>query len=243
MSMNVKKQGGGKSDKYGDTPPLESGSYHARTVQIIGYGLQPQNAWKGQDKPPAKEVGITYELADEFMLDKDGNEMEDDPRWVSERIPLRSLDSDRAHSTKRYYALDPKEEFDGDFTKLGDIPCVVTIVQNPGKDKQGNDKIYENVASVSAMRDKDKKKAPALKKPVRVFNPYDPDMEIFLSLPDWVQDKIKGALDHDPALFKKAEAKLSSSDDGEEEISDEVEATSVNEEGPSEEDTDDGDNW
>lgn len=243
MSMNAKKMGGGKSNDYGDTPPLESGSYPARTAQVIGMGVQPQRPWEGQEKPPAMEVMITYEFADEFMLDKEGNELEDRPRWLSETLPLRSLDSDRANSTKRYYALDPTEEFEGDFTKLIDIPCMVTVVQNRGKSRKGEEKIYENIASVSTMRDKDKKKAVDLKNPPKVFNPYEPDMEIFKSLPDWIQEKIKGAIDHDPVLFKKAEAKLPSNDDGESEVPEDIEAESVNEEGPSEEDTDDGDDW
>jgi hypothetical protein len=192
MSMNVKKM---KSESKFERPdPLDPGTYPVNLVQIIGLGLQAQRPFKGEEKPPKQEVYLTYESHDEFMLDEDGNEDEDKPRWLSESIPLNPLDSDLAKSTKRYMALDPDLEHDGDFLALGGTPCLMTVSANPSK--KDPDVIYNNVVSVQTMRAKDAAKAPAPKNPVKTFDMYNPDIDVFLSLPTWLQDKIKEGLDY-----------------------------------------------
>lgn len=136
MSMNVKKlktEGGGNFKR---PPALEAGAYWARVVQIIGLGLQKQRPFKGEEKDPKMELMITYELADEFMLDDDGNELEDKPRWISETITLNSLEVDLAKSTKRYYALDPQVEHDGDFVKLIGSPCNIVLTHSQARRTQ-----------------------------------------------------------------------------------------------------------
>lgn len=192
MSLNAKtvpKAGGGNKQ-----PILDIGTYPARVVRIIDLGLQPQRPFKGKDKPPAHEVNISYELLDAFMVDEDGNEQEDKPRWIHETFPLHNLSADLAKSTKRYMALDPNMDFDGDFTKLIGIPCNVTVVHGQGKGQNAG-KIYENIGGVSAMRDKDAKRAPELVNEGQVFTLDDPDMEVFNGFPQWLQDKIKSNLE------------------------------------------------
>lgn len=198
MSLNAKtvpKGGGGNKQ-----PLLDIGTYPARVVRIIDLGLQPQRPFKGKDKPPAHEVQMTYELLDAFMVDEDGKEQEDKPRWVHETFPLHNLSADLAKSTKRYMALDPDMDFDGDFTKLIGIPCNVTIVHGQGKGANAG-KTYENIGSVTAMREKDAKRAPELVNEGQVFTLDDPDMEVFGGLPDWLQDKIKGNLEFGGSLL------------------------------------------
>lgn len=171
-------------------PELEPGVYPARVVQILDFGLQPQRPYKGQEKAPAYMISITYELVDVFMVDEDGNEIEDKPRWVSETFPIYSLDADKAKSTLRYKALDPQEVYEGDFSKLLDTPCNVSIVIN----KQG-DKVYTNVANVAAMRPRDAAKCPELQNEPRFFDLDEPDLEVFNSLPDWIKEKISTNLE------------------------------------------------
>ena len=174
---------------------LEPGTYPARLVQVIDLGTQEQRPFKGEQKPPVQEIMVTYELADEFIKDEDGNLLEDKPRWISERFPLHNLASDLAKSTKRYYALDPDCEEDGDWTKLTGRPVMITIVNEAGKGKNEG-KVYENIASTSSMRKKEVEKLPALKNPAKVFNQEDVDTaEIMLTLPQWIQDTIKKGLD------------------------------------------------
>jgi hypothetical protein len=189
MALNANNIGNGGGSKVAQ-PDIEAGVYPARIVQVLDLGLQPQRAYQGKDKPPANEVMITYELVDTFLVDEDGNELEDKPRWVSETFPLNPLYADKAKSTQRYKAVDPNENFGGDFSLLVDSPVNVTIVLN-----QKGDKTYTNVAGIAGMRPRDAQKCPELKNPTKVFDLSAPDMEVFNSLPQWVQDKIKGNLE------------------------------------------------
>lgn len=192
MALNAKtaagSNGGGKKVAQ---PNMEPGTYPVRLVQIIDFGLQPQRAYKGEDKAPAQEVGLTYEFVDCFLVDEEGNELEDKPRWVSEIIPLRNLKADLATSTKRIKALDPDNVHDGDLTQMVGCPANATITVNESKGK-----VYTNIAGLTPMRPKDAAKCPELKNPTKVFDLSDPDLEVFNSFPDWIKDKIKGNLNY-----------------------------------------------
>lgn len=187
MGLNAKKAAGG-SDRVAQEV-LEPGVYPARLVQLIDLGVQPQRPFQGKDKPPAQEIMITYEFTDEFMKDEDGNEIEDKPRWYSETFPLFNLKAERAKSTQRYNALDPEGLCGGDFTALAGIPCNVTLVHNV---KDGT--VYANVANVGAMRPRDAAKCPELVNKSKVFDLDAPDISLFSSLPEWVQEKIRNNL-------------------------------------------------
>lgn len=178
---------------------MEAGTYPARVVQVIDFGVQGQRAFKGEAKPPAQTIYMTYEFLDEFCKDESGEDVDDKPRWLSEQFPLYSLEADLAKSTKRYYALDPDENFGGDFTLLAGAPCMVTINQYESKGETKN-----GVSSVTAMRPKEAAKAPELVNPAKVFVIDAPDLEIFKSLPDWMQEKIKESLEHKGSALDEA---------------------------------------
>lgn len=201
MSLNARKI---KSQPTGpQQEPIDAGSYPARVVQILDLGVQPQRPFQGEEKPPAHEIMLTYEFLDEFCKDENGEDIEDKPRWLSETFPLRSLDADLAKSTKRYKALDAKEVHGGDFTMLIDTPCTVTVVCNAGKGKNA-DKVYNNIQAVSAMRPRDAANAPELTNPPKVFVLDEPDLEVFKSLPQWLQDKIKENLEFEGSALQEA---------------------------------------
>ena len=181
---------------------IDPGAYDARLVGLLILGIQKQRPYKGQDKPPVLEMSATYELLDEYMLDEDGNDIEDKPCWLSETFPFYSLDVDRAVSTKRYYALDPKDEKDGDWVELLGTPCTVSVVH--GENKKDKDKPYVNISNVSAMNPKKAAKAPDLVNETRVFDFYEPDMEVFWKLPKWIQDKMKDAVDFEGSALEQA---------------------------------------
>lgn len=242
MGLNVKKMS--SANRGPQQEPIEPGTYPARVVQVVDLGLQPQRPYKGEAKKPAHEVMITYELLDEFCLDEDGEEDREKPRWLSETFPLNPLTSDLAKSTKRYKALDPDENFDGDFTQLVELPCMVTVIQNAGKGDNAG-KVYVNVAGVSAMRPKEAARAAGLVNPPKVFILDEPDTTILGSLPDWLQDKIKGNLN-----FKgsKLEAALEGLDEEEEEEAPKPapkakKAAKAAPEPAEEEEADDGEPW
>lgn len=188
MSLNARKQNNGGNRIQQEA--IEPGVYPSRLVQLIDLGLQTQRAFAGKEKPPVQEIMLTYELVDEFMKDEDGNDVEDKPRWVSETLPFYGLFADKAKSTQRYYAFDPKEEFEGDFPRAVGMPINITLVQN-----QVGDKTYTNVANIAAMRPKDAAACPELKNPTSVFSLDAPDMEIYAKFPEWIQKKIVSNLE------------------------------------------------
>lgn len=196
--LNGKKVPSNNSNRV-QQEPLDPGSYPARVVQVIDLGVQPQRPYKGEEKAPAHEIMMTYECLDEFCVDEEGEELEDKPRWLSETFPFRSLQAELAKSTKRYYALDPDDNHDGDFTALIETPCVITVVNN-----ESNGKMYNNIGNVSAMRAKDAQKASELKNEPKMFVLDEPDMDVFLSLPTWLQDKIKGNLEFEGSALQDA---------------------------------------
>lgn len=186
MPLNASKV---KSTARKDRPaPLDAGTYPVRVVQVLDVGLQKQRPYKGEDKEPAYEIWVTYEFLDEFLLDEEGNEDTTKPRWLSENFVVYSLDSDLAKSTKRYFALDPDKEHGGDWASLIGAPGMLTIVQNP--DKKDPSIVYNNITGLSSMRKKEADKAPELVNTGKVFDMDNPDMDVFWSLPKFMQAKM-----------------------------------------------------
>lgn len=179
--------------------PIEAGTYPVRIVQVIDLGVQKQNPYQGKEKPPIQMIGLTYEFVDEFCLDEDGNEDLEKPRWLSEQIPLHSLEADKAKSTNRYNAFDPDETHGGDFTALVGAPANLTVVHN-----NKGDKTYVNVQGASVMRARDAKKTADLVNEPKVFILDEPDLAIFQSFPEWIQTKIKGNLEYQGSALQKA---------------------------------------
>jgi hypothetical protein len=151
-------------------------------------GIHPRE-YQGQVKEPAQQVALTYELADEFLLDDDGQPDGAKPRWITETINLFNIESDKAKSTKRIMALDPNLVHGGDLTPLLGTPINVHLVK---EEKKG--KIYNNVSGLAPMREKEVAQCPALVNEPRLFDLDEPDMKVFNDLPNWLQEKIKGNL-------------------------------------------------
>ena len=168
MALNASKVAGAGPK----VEPLEPENYMARLVQVIDLGVQPQRPWKGEEKPPAREIMLTYELGTEFMKNDDGEDDPNKPRWLSERMPLHNLRSERARSTKRYYALDPKGTHKGDFTKLLGTPCLVAVVNN---EKDG--RVYNNIGGVTQPLKG--VPVPELGNPTKAFDTDEPDLDTF----------------------------------------------------------------
>jgi hypothetical protein len=194
MSFNANDSpitGGGKKR----TPDLEPGTYPARLNGVSVLGIQKQREYKGEPKPPKLELSLTYEFLDEFLLDEDGNIQEDKPLFRSETMPSNRLTAEKAKSTARYLALDPKEKHEGDWFALVGTPCTVTLVLESFKDRFGQPRTKNKITAVSAMRPKEAERAGPLVNPPRLFNFYEPDMEVYESFPDWIKEKLQGALD------------------------------------------------
>ena len=169
--------------------PLDPGTYPARLVQVIDLGVQPQRPFKGQPKPDIQMISLTYELVDTFLKDKDGEDDEARPRWLSETMPLHSIKNEKAKSTQRYKAFDKENDDDGDwFAQIGK-PVNVTVAIN-----QVDDKVYENVSALGPMRDRDAARCPELVNDPRLFAIDAEDTwGAFEGLPQWLREKIEGA--------------------------------------------------
>lgn len=196
LKANNQPTGGGNRV---EQPNIDPGSYPARVVSVIDLGVQPQKAFKGEAKPPAQMIRVTYELTDVFMLDEDGNEVEDKPRWISEDFKLYGLGADLAVSTKRYKTIDTTGQHDGDWSKLLGAGVMVAIVNNEGK----NGKTYDNIGGTSIMRARDLDKLPELKNDPYFFDLSEPSPEYWKKIPQWLQDKIKANINFEGSLLQQ----------------------------------------
>lgn len=201
MAINSREAKGGGGFRQ---EPIDPGTVPGRLVQVIDLGLQPQE-YQGESKPPMREINTTYELADEFMKDEEGEELKDKPRWLSESFALHNLAADRAKSTARYYALDPNEKADGDWEKLLSSPVMITVVQKP--DKKDKKVIHNNIGGTSTVRAKDLKNIPDLVNEPRFLDldvVNDDNLQLFTDLPQWIRDKIKKGLEWQGSEFQIA---------------------------------------
>ena len=196
MALNASKV----ATKSAKIPPLDAGAYPGRLAQVIDLGLQPQE-YKGEAKDPKRAILTTYELSDEFLKNEDGEELKDKPRWFSEDFPLNHIKSEKSTSTKRYLAIDPTLKHGGDWAANLGAPVMITLVQNPSK--KDSSVVYNNIASIGPMRAKDAEKLPPLVNPTKIFDLEEPDLEVFNSLPEYVQNKITSNLEFNGSKLQK----------------------------------------
>ena len=199
MSLNANNASYGGSSTF---TVLEPGQYPARVVSVIDLGLQAQRPYRGQEKDPVQQIAITYELVDEFLLDEDGQEQTDKPRWQTEIMALYSPKAEKAKSTLRAKAIDPNNTTNFNFAEMVGMPVVVTFVHKPNPTNP--DRPYVNVEHVAPMRSKQVENLPELvNKPV-VFECSPEYAEVFPTLPDWLQNKIKEGLEYNGSALQVA---------------------------------------
>jgi len=186
--------------KFVEQPLLAVDNYPARVVQVVDLGLQDGGEWKGEKKPPANVIRITYELVDAFMVDKDGKEQEDKPLWLSEDLKLYSPDADLAKCNKRYKAIDPTEVFDFDWSQIIGCPCTVLTIH-----KESKGKTYCNIGNVTPyIVSKRNPELPEVQGNSSFFSLAEPDLEVFNSYPEWIRDKITGNLEFNGSPLQQA---------------------------------------
>jgi hypothetical protein len=192
-AKNVKRTGGGYE-------PLDDGLYLARLIEIVDFGIQPQRAFRGKQKLPMQHVCLTYELADEYLPDENGEPNEEKPRVISEILPLHDPSAQRAKSNKRYMALDPKNQYNWEWEGLLGTPVSLTVVT---RDSVNTGRTYANIDSVSLVREK---QAAMIGEPVnelRYFYLQEPDLEVFHALNPWKQQKILDSIGYERTPLAK----------------------------------------
>ena len=200
MSLNARTIKQAKSKGFVEQPLLEVAVYPARVVQMIDLGLQDGGEWKGEKKSPVNKIHVTYELVDSFLVDADGAEVEDKPRWVSEELKIFSPDVDKANCNKRYQAIDPDLVHDYNWAEVITNPCNVMIIH-----KESKGKTYANVGTITPyIVSKRNPELVPLQNEAKVFDLAEPDMDVFESLPQWIKDKIVANLEFKGSPLDKA---------------------------------------
>lgn len=184
MSLNMNKTAPSAKQR----KLLTDGQHMARIVEVIDLGLQKQMPWKGEEKPPAYMMYITFEFPNE-RIDVQG---ESKPMWKSKDLKLSS--HEMSICFKWYNKLDPKNEFGGDWSKLIGKECAVLIIHEEGKGKNTGktfDKIADVMPLMAGMT------VPELENDPKLFDLGSPNLDVFNSLPSWLQDKVKGNLEYE----------------------------------------------
>ena len=159
------------------TPP-PAGTHIAICYRIIDCGTQ-EVVWQGNTKHQYK-VLITWELPEELM--EDGR-----PFTIGQMYTLSSHEKAllRQHLESWRGKAFTEEEFGTfDLTKLLGVPCLLGIVHNH---KDGN--TYANISSISKLHKG--MQAPSPINPQIHFSLDKPDWDVFESLSEGLQNKIK----------------------------------------------------
>lgn len=178
MALGARKP----NKKSTDAP--KPGTYLARLVGIVDLGHQPAFAYDGGVADAAFKLTFTYELPNSKT--EDGR-----PHWVSEDMknsdfydPKKGISSTLM---KRVYAMDPDGSLtrDGkDLSPLISLPCMVEV----GNNKNGYIKVKNVTGAPGGIP------VPELDNDPILFDFEDPDVEVFKRFPEFVQNKIKAAL-------------------------------------------------
>lgn len=181
--------------------PVESGIYPAFLIEVVDMGIQPQREYQGETKPPMQHICLTYQFADEFLPDDEGEPDEEKPRVISEILPLHPIVAQRATSTQRYMSLDPNNQYDWEWEGLVGTPCMLEI-----KTRTSNNtgKPYSNIKGVAPVRAKAKETMGEPILDLRYFEIDNPDLEVFMALNNWKQAKIMDGIGFERTKLAKA---------------------------------------
>ena len=187
MSLKAgKKQEGGSN--FVKPEPIKKGTYPARLVQMIDLGVQPQVDFSTkEEKPPASEVWITLE----FPTKKVEVNGESRPRWVSKRMKISW--HEKANFPKWMEVFGFKEKKTKHLSELLGNPCLAVIGITSG----GNNKIDSVMEIPEGMN------VNHLENDAKVFDFDEPDMEVFNTLPTFLQEVIKGAKNYPGSILEK----------------------------------------
>ena len=168
---------------------IQPGNYSGRIQSVIDLGLQELEPYKGKEKAPANQLWISIELDGVYMKGEDGKENKDMPRRLSRKINLYSMSAENAMSTAYMLALDPAGALDGDWSRVGNTACTVTVVNRESKGV-----VYDNIGALSPVM-RGMTVAELTSDPV-FFDSDDPDLAVYNDLPEFLQNIIKDGLNY-----------------------------------------------
>lgn len=192
MPLNINDLPSKSSNKPKQLVP--KGQQVARLVRVLDLGLQTRPAWKGEQKDPIYQLDLTFEFPN-ARIEIDGDSK---PMWLSRQINLTR--SDKGIAKKWLEAMDPENNSRGDFSKLVGTPVLVFISHEEGRGKHEG-KTFDRVSEVSPMLAG--VPVPELENDPVVFDLGSPDMDVFRSLPEFLQERIKGNLEYDGSKLER----------------------------------------
>lgn len=186
MSLNITQVQKPKSNKVSPVPAAEV--QLGVIVQVIDLGVQPGGSYKGEAKPDAQKIWVTYELPNDTH-DFDG---ETKPLLISEDFTFSG--SELSTCYKRLNGIDPGLKLTGgDLSKLVGMAVQVMITHREGKGKYLG-RTFANVAAVSPLM-RGMKGPDETYNPQFFYTPSDHNEEIWSQLPDFLKAKIEARLD------------------------------------------------
>lgn len=171
-----------------DFVQVEPGTYVARCYSMIEIGTI-ETEFQGEKKK-AHQVNITWELPTELAVFKEENGPE--PFVVSKTYRLSmhekaTLRKDLESWRGKGYTEAEAQRFD--ITKLLGQPCILSIIHEPSKTDPN--KNYVRISSISKLM-KGQECPPQINK-TRLLSFEDWNEDLFKSLPEWIQEKIKSS--------------------------------------------------
>jgi hypothetical protein len=161
-----------------------SGSHIARCYGMIELGTV-KSEYLGEVKHLHKVI-IDFELPMETAVFRDGEE--EKPFVISKEYTLSFHEKStlRAHlSSWRGKPFTDAEAAKFDITKLVGVPAMINVIHKASAD---GTKVYANIASISPMPKG--LSCPDQVNDNRVLSYSDWNQEVFMSLPEWLADKI-----------------------------------------------------
>lgn len=183
--MNINNLGSGKPAVQRIIP--KPGTQAARLLYIADVGIQPRKAFQGQEKSPVRKLWLCWELV-QSLFDYNGKQV---PHRIS-TADLTASNDPKSALSKLMINMDPANVYGGDFEKLLGTPCLITVVHNKVRNKDGIEVTYANIGGV--MPAPDGFPVPELTDRPGLFDFFTPSVDVAVSLPKFVRDKITSAL-------------------------------------------------
>ena len=170
-------------------PPMDTGVFPARIVQLIDLGIQ-ESEWQGETKRNPK-VQITFEFPTE-TIEVDG---EHKPRWLGKEYTVSM------HEKSALAALVSSADPSGKATANGSKPeglLGLPLSVSVGRTSTGNAKV-SGVAGMMKGMQVDELKNPPTFFDLSVKGTWD----AFEKLPDWLKEKIKTGINFSDTPFAR----------------------------------------
>lgn len=180
MSLNLAEIAK-EEPKKSSIPRLAEGTYMGRIISVVDFGVQPQTDWKtGKDTESKPTVMITFQIPSLVIeLEDENGETKQVPRIIGKEYNLSTYE--RSNLMKMINAVAPQVQ------GLEELLNVQGMIQ-VGSTKNDKAKITAVMACPEGME------VAELLTETTHFDSTQPDYELFKVLPEWMQDRIEGAL-------------------------------------------------